>query len=102
MPRWLLWTPIAALTVVTALVGLRAGWLHSNLNESDVINRAAQSYLQGGQGRRPSDCSAQPARTQGLWLVVTCVSVTGAQEIYHATRGGDLRLGGGVMHQPEA
>ncbi|MEN8892895.1 hypothetical protein [Planktotalea arctica] len=101
MPRWLLWTPIAALTVATAFFGLRAGWYHSNLTETDVIERAAQSYLSGGQGRSPSDCSAVPAPQARVWLTVTCTPSGGAPETYHATRLGTVQRGEPAAAPPE-
>lgn len=101
MPRWLLWTPVAALTAAMALFGLRAGVAYTHLSESDVINRAAQSYLSGGQDRSASDCSARPSQQDRVWLVVTCQAAGGTSETYSATRFGDLRLAAQPAAQPE-
>lgn len=102
MPRWLLWTPIAAFTVATAFFGLRTGWQVTALSESDVINVAVQNYLDGGQGRVASDCHATPSDQSGIWLTVTCSPADGPQEIYHATRFGNVRLGRADKVRPEA
>ncbi|WP_293440094.1 hypothetical protein [Planktotalea sp.] len=101
MPRWLLWMPIAALTVATALFGLRAGWHVSDLNESDVISRAATDYLLGGDGRQATDCAAKPSDQRGVWLIVTCTSRDGASEVYEASRYGKVQLGAVPLDKPE-
>ncbi len=101
MPRWLLWTPIAALTVATAFFGVRAGWHVSDLTESDVINRAAANYLQGGAERQATDCAAKPSEQKGVWLIVTCSSSKGAFEVYEASRYGKVRLGAAPLSKPE-
>ena len=101
MPRWLLWTPIAALTVATAVFGLRAGWHVSSLSESDVINKAAAAYVQGARGRVATDCVAVPSPDRAIWLVVTCTPDTGVAQTYHATRFGKVALGVGAVAKPE-
>lgn len=101
MPRWLLWTPVMAFTVAMAVLGLRAGWHVSALTESDVINRAAQDYVEGGQGRQMIDCVAMPASQRKIWLIVTCTATNGSIETYHATRFGKVRLGTGSNQRPE-
>ena len=101
MPRWLLWMPIAALTVATAVFGLRAGWHVSALTESDVINRAAEDYLSGDVTRQATDCAAQPSDARGVWLVVICKPLVGEPEIYQASRFGKVQLGAVPSAQPE-
>jgi hypothetical protein len=101
MPRWLLWTPIVALTVATAFFGLRAGWHVSALTESDVINRAAADYLRGEVNRRASDCEARPSDAGDIWLIVTCTSQAGETEVYQASRYGRVQLGSASYGKPE-
>lgn len=101
MPRWLLWTPLAALTVAAAFFGLRAGNYVSGLSESDVINAAAQSYLSGDAVRSKSDCAAAPAQEAGLWLTITCQPAQGPVFIYNATRLGQIHLATPAAKQPE-
>ncbi|WP_439140740.1 hypothetical protein [Planktotalea sp.] len=101
MPRWLLWTPIAALTVATAFFGLRAGWHVSALTESDVINRAAANYLSGDAMRQATDCEAKPSEVDDVWLIVICRASTGETEIYQANRYGRVQLGSTSYGQPE-
>lgn len=101
MPRWLLWTPVMALTVATALIGVRAGLHVATLSESDVINKAAQDYVNSGQGRHAHDCYAVPSPEYRFWLTVRCRSQDGVSEIYHASRDGRLRLGVVPALRPE-
>jgi hypothetical protein len=101
MPRWLLWTPVMALTAATAVFGLRAGWHVATLSESDVINRAAQDYLAGGQGRSAVDCIAVPARQSAVWITVICSPQGQTPAIYHATRTGKIHLGTAQPAMPE-
>ena len=101
MPRWLLWTPVAALTVAAAFFGLRAGNYVSELSESDVINAAAQSYFADAAGRRVSDCSAVASNDDGVWLEIICQSNEGDRVTYTATRLGQVRRASPVIKQPE-
>jgi hypothetical protein len=99
MSRWLLWMPVAALTVATALFGLRVGVLTSNLSETDMINQAAERYLAGGQDRSLTDCSSAERE---VWLTVTCVPKAGAPELYHASPLGQLSQVQSARTAPEA
>ncbi|WP_293452576.1 hypothetical protein [Planktotalea sp.] len=101
MQRWLLWTPIMALTAATAVFGLRVGWQVATLTESDVISRAAQDYLSGGQGRSAVDCLAIPASQSAVWITVICTPRGQTPAIYHATRTGKIRLGTLQSAMPE-
>lgn len=101
MPRWLLWTPVAALTVAMAFFGLRAGHYVSGLSESDVINAAARAYLAGGSARQASDCAAAPSGEAGVWLTIQCRSKQGVQVIYNATRLGHIQLVPAALSSPE-
>lgn len=101
MPRWLLWTPIAALTVATAVFGVRTGWHVSNLSESDVINKAAQAYVNAKENRRETDCSASPSQDGSIWLIVTCTPLSGAALTYEATRFGKVTRGSASVLRPE-
>ena len=102
MSRWLLWMPVAALTVATALFGLRVGVLTSNLSETDMINQAAERYLAGGQDRSLTDCSARPNAERVVWLTVTCVPKAGAPELYNASPLGHLSQVQSARTAPEA
>lgn len=90
MPRWLLWSPLAALTAAFALFGLRAGWHVSALTESDVIGAAAERYVAGGAARTPEDCVATPAQQTPHWITITCTDALGARHGFHADRLGTL------------
>lgn len=91
MPRWLLWTPLLALTAAFAVLGWRAGWHVSGLTETDVIEAAAARYVAGGEGRSRTDCAAQPHGSAQIWITVTCTEATGRSHRYDADRFGTLR-----------
>ncbi|MEM9576056.1 MAG: hypothetical protein AAF999_03475 [Pseudomonadota bacterium] len=78
MPRWLWWTPIAALTCLAAVWGFRLGWIMITTTETDVIEIYAQKYLEDrardgtAEGAILADCVAYPGDTPGIWIIVSC------------------------------
>ncbi|WP_101068318.1 hypothetical protein [Roseovarius salinarum] len=79
MPRWLVFAPLLALVGAAAVFGLTLGWKAATTTETQVIDRIAQRYLaEHGAGAAASDCVARPARSDGLWLVVSCRPARGA------------------------
>lgn len=69
MPRWLWWTPVAALLILAAVLGFRQGWLMANLSESDAIEAWAARYMEE-TGAPQADCTAVPGVQ--VWLVIRC------------------------------
>ena len=89
MPRWLVFAPLLALVGAAAVFGLTLGWKAATTTETQVIDRIAQRYLaEHGAGAAASDCVARPARSDGLWLVVSCRPARGA--------GGAQRVAGPI------
>ncbi len=73
MPRWLWWTPLAGLTVLVAVLGLRLGWVAVSLTETEVIEGQAARYLaEHGEGADVTDCQAEPGRSAFVWMTVEC------------------------------
>lgn len=88
MPRWLWWSPLAVLLLLTALLGYRQGWLAANLTESGAIETYAARYMQE-TGAAQADCTAVPGAQ--VWLVIRCG--TGQdRRIYRVNRFGRLVL----------
>ena len=71
MRRLFRFVPLAALVAVLAFLGLSMGRKAALSTESEVIEAVAERYVEEG-GAAKSDCHAQPARSEALWLVVTC------------------------------
>ena len=88
--RRLIFAPIAAVIAGVAGIGLLLGWRAVSTTESEVIERIAARYMneRGAEARR-SDCRAQPARSDGLWLVVIC-GPDGQEYAYFVDRYGRL------------
>ncbi|MGI3210507.1 hypothetical protein ACROSR_05255 [Roseovarius tibetensis] len=73
MPRRMMVLPLVALVAVVAGIGLLLGGRAVTTTETDVIERIAARYLdEAGEDAQRSDCSARPAASDDLWLVVTC------------------------------
>ena len=73
MPRRLLFLPVLALIAAVAGIGLLLGGRAVLTTETEVIERVASRYLaDAGQGALRSDCTARPATSADLWLVVGC------------------------------
>lgn len=100
MPRWLWWTPVGALILGFALIGLRWGWIAATITETDVINRYAAQYVET-QGGALSDCVAYPGLGD-VWLVVRCARGQDAVYAYHVNRLGRLVPGPDALTGPEA
>lgn len=63
--------PLVALVAALTVLGLSMGRKVALTTESDVIEKVAALYVEEGGAAR-SDCHARPARSEALWLVVTC------------------------------
>ena len=75
MPPWMFFLPVIALVAATAVIGLSLGRKAVRGAETDVIVQIAARYVaQAGGNARPTDCTARPAASQGLWLVITCAA----------------------------
>jgi hypothetical protein len=109
------WIPVALLTLLLAVIGLRYGILRQGITETDVITLYAQRYLadHAGSGRpgepQVTDCSARPGEGGWSWLIVTCRPPgSGAAALYRYevnVLGGLIRFsgpGGAGLPQPEA
>ena len=99
--RLLWWAPLGLAAVAAALVGLRYGWIATQITETDVITHYAQKYLSDhGASARLEDCVARPGQSaRGVWIVVSCQpeGVQGRYE-YHVNRFGALSFGTRPMH----
>ncbi len=92
MPRWMFFAPVIALVMAAGVIGLSLGRKALRGTETDVIVKIAARYVAEVGGRaRPTDCTARPAASDGLWLVVSCaVPGQGGQE-YFIDRFGAVR-----------
>lgn len=89
--RALWWLPVCALALALTAVGLRYGWIATQVTETDVITHYAQKYVSDhGLGARPIDCVARPGNGF-TWIELTCSprEVQGAY-VYHVNRLGRL------------
>ena len=82
----MLFLPLAALTVIAALLAYRQGYIAANLTETDVINQYAAQYVANHQGLY-ADCTAQPG-TPPVWLIITCVPDGGTAITYLVDKAG--------------
>jgi hypothetical protein len=91
MPRWVWFVPVAALAVAVGLWAFRLGWIAASLTETDVILAYTAHYLDThGAPARATDCSAQPADIEAVWIVVTCVASDATRYDYPVDRFGQL------------
>jgi len=91
MPRWLLWTPIALISVFLAAVAFRYGWQIAHLTETDVINRYPSEYLRDASpDARAADCVAVPGSDARIWITLRCGAEGAPEFIYHINRLGHL------------
>lgn len=91
MPRWAIWLPVAALTLVGAVYAFRLGWIAARLTETDVIVTYAARYLsEAGAGAQATDCTAAPGQRRSVWIVVTCRTDGGRVYRYPVNRFGGL------------
>ncbi len=70
MPR-VIYLPLIGLVAAVAALGLVLGGRAATTTETEVIEKVAARYSQETGGGR-SDCSARPAASAALWLVVSC------------------------------
>lgn len=74
MPRWIFFAPLIGLIAATAVIGLSLGRRAALTTETEVIERIAGRYVvDAGGAARMTDCTARPAVSAQLWLVVTCM-----------------------------
>lgn len=89
MRSWILWGPLAIITLLGAGMVFRASWKAANLTETDVINAYADRYVAEVAGRASrSDCAAVPGQG-AVWLIVRCGSGDTART-YPVDRSGAL------------
>jgi len=100
-PRWLFFTPLLALVLAVAGIGLLLGARLVLTTETDVIERVAARYVaEASPQAQLSDCQARPAQSDGLWLVVVCASAQGQGGVaYFVDRFGRVRDQGPVNGQ---
>lgn len=86
-----MFVPLLALVAVAAGLALLLGGRATTTTETQVIERMAARYLDdAGAGASPSDCAARPAVSDGLWLVVACVTGNGMRHEYYVDGYGRL------------
>ena len=91
MPRWVWFVPVAALAVAVGLWAFRLGWIAATLTETDVILAYTDQYLEThGPAARITDCTAQPAEMEAVWIVVTCIAGDATRYDYPVDRFGQL------------
>lgn len=91
MPRWMLFVPLMALVAAVAGIGLMLGGRSVGTTETEVIERFAARYLaEAGAEAALSDCTARPAQSEGLWLVVACDLRGGSRYEYFVDAYGRL------------
>ena len=104
--HWLIWGPFLLFLSGWAVLGLRHGYLVATTDESAVIARFAEKYLEDrardgtGEGAAKTDCVAYPAAPEDapVWLVVSCgpTPYDAARHYeYYVTRTGRLENAGG-------
>ena len=92
MPRWMLFAPMIALVAASAAIGLSLGRKAMRGSETDVIIKVVARYIaEAGGGARPTDCTARPATSRNLWLVVSCIRPDGQGREYFIDRFGGVR-----------
>ncbi|HEY9039861.1 MAG TPA: hypothetical protein VIN05_13065 [Roseovarius sp.] len=92
MPRWMFFLPVAALVAAAAVIGLSLGRKAALGTETDVIVQIAARYVaEAGGDARPADCTARPAASEGLWLVITCAAPGRGGQEYFIDRYGGIR-----------
>lgn len=75
-----IFAPVAALILGAGVLGWLLGARSVTPGETEVITRMAALYVD--EGGRATDCAAQPAMSEGLWLVVRCGCATAAREYF--------------------
>ncbi|WP_113912595.1 hypothetical protein [Roseovarius dicentrarchi] len=92
MPRWMFFAPVIAMIAATAVIGLSLGRKALRGTETDVIVQIAARYVaEMGGAARPVDCTARPAVSDGLWLVVSCAPPGQGGREYFIDRFGAVR-----------
>jgi hypothetical protein len=91
MPRWVWFAPFGLLVVALALWAFRWGWIAATISETDVIETWTSHYVAHTPGGRATDCTGQPGRQSGIWILVSCVHAGGQRVDYPVDRFGRLR-----------
>ncbi|WP_138933678.1 hypothetical protein [Roseovarius arcticus] len=93
MPRWIFFAPVIGLIAATAVIGLSLGRKAALTTETATIERMAARYVaEAGGAARITDCTARPAVSSQLWLVVTCTPPGGLGAFeYFVDRFGTLK-----------
>lgn len=100
MPRWMFFVPVITLIAASAVLGLSLGRKALRGTETDVIVQTADRYVaEVGGNARPSDCTARPAASDGLWLVVSCAAQGQGGRDYFIDRFGRVKHVGEVSAQ---
>lgn len=91
MPRWAFLLPLLAVVAAGIGLALLLGWRAATTTETDVIEKVAALYVADvGDTAQRTDCSARPALSDGLWLVVTCAGSAGKGVDYFIDRYGRI------------
>jgi len=88
---WLLWLPLAVVTLIGAVMVFRLGWIAAHVDEGALLNHYAQLYVaETGAEASLSDCVGRPGVQSGVRLVVSCTTPRGDKRIYLIGRFGGL------------
>ncbi len=85
----LVFVPLLALVALGAVLALLLGARSATTTETAVIEAVADRYV-AETGAARTDCHATPARSAGLWLVVSCTGAGGARVDYFIDRFGKV------------
>ncbi len=84
--------PVIALVAAAGIIGLSLGRKALRGTETDVIVQTAARYVaEAGGNARVTDCTARPAVSKGLWLVVSCAAPAHGGQEYFIDRFGEVR-----------
>ena len=87
----LLFLPLAGVIAAAAVLGLSMGRKTMTTTETPVIEAFAARYVsEAGPGAKRTDCTARPAASDGLWLVVSCAAQGAVAVEYFIDRFGKL------------
>ncbi len=84
--------PVIALVAAAGIIGLSLGRKALRGTETDVIVQTAARYVsEVGGNACITDCTARPAVSRGLWLVVSCAAPAQGGQEYFIDRFGAVR-----------
>ncbi|MCR8826446.1 hypothetical protein [Pseudosulfitobacter koreensis] len=88
---WLLWLPLAVVTLIGAVMVFRLGWISAHVDEGALLNHYAQLYVnETGGAASLSDCVGRPGTQGGVRLVISCTTPQGDTRVYMIGRFGGL------------